>query len=179
MGSLVVACKLLVVAHGLLSCGIRTLSCACMWDLVPWPGIEPRPPALGARSLIHCATRKVPTLFLGFPETLWHPSASLLQPYLVSLPWRTALRQIAWSRGLPSDPSLVCIKPRCLPYWILWGQTLARLPLTFQFIPCPVKHCLYFWNPPPIGPSDPRISCLLQVFLTWLCWVPTWFFQWQ
>ena len=35
MGSLVVACKLLVVAHGLLSCGIRTLSCACMWDLVP------------------------------------------------------------------------------------------------------------------------------------------------
>ena len=31
-----------------------------MWDLVPWPGIEPRPPALGAWSLSHCTTREVP-----------------------------------------------------------------------------------------------------------------------
>ena len=44
---LVVACELLVVA--------------CMWDLVPQPGIESRPLALGVQSLIHCATRKVPT----------------------------------------------------------------------------------------------------------------------
>ena len=28
------------------------LSC-CMWDLVPWPGNEPRPPAFGAWSLSH------------------------------------------------------------------------------------------------------------------------------
>ena len=46
VGSLVVACELLVAA--------------CMWDLFPWPGIEPGPPALGARSLIHCTTREVP-----------------------------------------------------------------------------------------------------------------------
>ena len=31
-----------------------------MWDLVPWPGIEPRPPALGAQSLSHWTTREVP-----------------------------------------------------------------------------------------------------------------------
>ena len=43
VGSLVVACLLLVEA--------------CMWDLVPWPGIEPGPPALGAQSLNHCAPR--------------------------------------------------------------------------------------------------------------------------
>ena len=49
MGSLVVACELLVAA--------------CMWDLVPWPGIEPGPPALGAQSLTHCATREVPRCF--------------------------------------------------------------------------------------------------------------------
>ena len=30
-----------------------------MWDLIPRPGIEPGPPALGARSLNHCATREV------------------------------------------------------------------------------------------------------------------------
>ena len=32
---------------------------ACMWDLVPRPGIEPGPPALGAWSLNHCATGEV------------------------------------------------------------------------------------------------------------------------
>ena len=39
-----------------------------MWDLVPCPGIEPRPPALGAWSPIHCTTREVPqhSCFLNF-----------------------------------------------------------------------------------------------------------------
>ena len=35
------------------------LSCG-MWDLVPQPGIEPRPPALGVQSLTHWTTREVP-----------------------------------------------------------------------------------------------------------------------
>ena len=30
-----------------------------MWDLVPWPGIEPGPLALGAPSLSHWTTREV------------------------------------------------------------------------------------------------------------------------
>ena len=34
----------------------RVLVAACMWDLVPRPGIEPRPPALGAQSLTHWTT---------------------------------------------------------------------------------------------------------------------------
>ena len=29
-----------------LSCGMRTL-CSGIWDLIPWPGMEPRHPALG------------------------------------------------------------------------------------------------------------------------------------
>ena len=37
---------------------MRTLSCG-LWDLVPSPGIKPRPPALGAQGLSHCATREV------------------------------------------------------------------------------------------------------------------------
>ena len=36
------------------------LVAACMWDLVPGPGIEPGPPAVGARSLTRWTTREVP-----------------------------------------------------------------------------------------------------------------------
>ena len=32
-----------------------------MWDLVPWPRIKPKSPALGVRSLSHWTTRKVPS----------------------------------------------------------------------------------------------------------------------
>ena len=30
-----------------------------MWGVVPWPGIEPRPPALGGWSLSHWTTREI------------------------------------------------------------------------------------------------------------------------
>ena len=48
--------QVLVAACGIISCS--------MWDLVPWPGIEPRPPALGTWSLSHWTTREVPVVFL-------------------------------------------------------------------------------------------------------------------
>ena len=38
----------------------QDLSCG-QWDLVPWPGIKPRPPELGAQSLNRWIMRKVPT----------------------------------------------------------------------------------------------------------------------
>ena len=34
------------------SSSMQTFSCV-MWDLVPWPGIEPRPPTLGEQSINH------------------------------------------------------------------------------------------------------------------------------
>ena len=39
------------------NCGMQTLSCS-MCDLVPWPGIKPRPFALGAQSLRPWTTTK-------------------------------------------------------------------------------------------------------------------------
>ena len=58
--------RVLVAARGTFSCGMRiflvvargVFSCG-MWDLVPWPGIEPRPPALETQSLSHWTTREV------------------------------------------------------------------------------------------------------------------------
>ena len=40
---------------------LKIFSCS-MWNLVSWPGIEPRPPALGVLSLSHWTTREVPPL---------------------------------------------------------------------------------------------------------------------
>lgn len=45
-----------------LSCGMGSLS-RSLWDLVPCPGITPGPPALGAWSLNHWATREVPQMW--------------------------------------------------------------------------------------------------------------------
>ena len=52
-----------VAVRRIFSWGMQTLSCG-MWDLVPWPGIEPGPPALGAQSLSHWTTREVPLTLL-------------------------------------------------------------------------------------------------------------------
>ena len=59
-----------------LSCGTGDLHClmydlcCSMWDLVPWPGIEPGPPALEARILSHWTTREVPKFgFFFFKDT--------------------------------------------------------------------------------------------------------------
>ena len=52
-GIFVAACGIfLVMAWEIFSCGMQ--------DLVPRPGIEPGPPALGAWSLNHWITREVP-----------------------------------------------------------------------------------------------------------------------
>ena len=50
----------LVVASRIFNpcCSMQTLSCG-MWDLVPQPGINPRPPALGVWSLSHWTTKDV------------------------------------------------------------------------------------------------------------------------
>ena len=42
-------CWVLVVARGTIHCSMQTLSCS-VWGLVPWPGLEPGPPALGPQS---------------------------------------------------------------------------------------------------------------------------------
>ena len=53
---LILWCHLLLLP---LARGMQTLSCS-LWDLVPWPGIKPRPPALESWSLSLLTTREVP-----------------------------------------------------------------------------------------------------------------------
>ena len=67
-----------------------------IWDLVPWPGIEPRPPALGTWSLSHWATLEVPNsailkkkirfyLWLTYRQRNTHPKLPLFQITSASL----------------------------------------------------------------------------------------------
>ena len=61
---LVVACRIFSLSCFSLPCGT--------WDLVPWPRMEHRPPALGVggQSPSHWTTRKVPVLFFWIATQL-------------------------------------------------------------------------------------------------------------
>ena len=62
-----------------LSCGARDILVVSTWDLVLCPGIEPKPPALGAQNLSHWTTREVPAC----------PSCLLLNPQHQCGSWHT------------------------------------------------------------------------------------------
>ena len=51
--------RIFIAECGIFICVMQTLSCG-MWDLVPWPGIEPRPPALTMCHLSQWTSREVP-----------------------------------------------------------------------------------------------------------------------
>ena len=59
-----------------LSCGSRTLTCSLL-DLVPWLGMEPGLPALGALCLSHWTTGKYPSVFSPFHKDLRDPASSV------------------------------------------------------------------------------------------------------
>jgi len=48
-----------------------------IWDLAPWPVIEPRPPVLGVQSLSHWVTRVVPHVALFFQIYLFMAALGL------------------------------------------------------------------------------------------------------
>ena len=68
-------CQVLIVAHRIfdLRFSMWILSCG-LWDLFPWPGIEPRPPAIGALSLNHWTTREVPYGWVSWYRNLFNTS---------------------------------------------------------------------------------------------------------
>ena len=127
MGSfLIAACRILK-----LSCSMQTFSCG-MWDLVPWPGIEPRPLALGVQSLSHWTTREVP--FLG---------DLLLPPFLLSL--------YLW--GIICSPHAVT--GTALGSDRIWGDLMTIS--IYQL--CDPDHTTWpLWDTVPICKMDPIMS---------------------
>ena len=105
-GSLVTARGVfLVVTCVIFSCSTGTLSCG-MWDLVPWPGIEAGPPALGAWSLSPWTTREVTFSLLWFST--------------FSLPDLLPLTDLLCSGVLGSETFLLLALYLGLPWWLRW-----------------------------------------------------------
>ena len=87
-------CQVLVATWRIFSCGLWTPS---MWDLVPWPGIEPGPPALGAQSISHWTTRAVPTWVFKNTQT---PSTG--GTTTIALVFKPVRMRVGFSFGLNS-----------------------------------------------------------------------------
>ena len=89
-----------------------------MWDLVPWPGIEPGPPALGAQSLSHWTARETPVvdfycvlpvctelsrniLHLSSPQTVKADGIRSMCWCLVSKSCLTLCNPVDWAQQAP------------------------------------------------------------------------------
>ena len=66
-----------------MACGIFSLRCS-MWDLVPRPGTEPRPLALGAWSLSHWTTWKALSCLREFSKLSDHELSLMQSPSAIA-----------------------------------------------------------------------------------------------
>ena len=108
---------------------------ASLWDLIPWPEIEPRPPALGVWSLSHRTTREIPYLYsLHRGSNIWIGSWR----YLYSLR-ESNRKQRTEGRGWLNDGSV------WLEYGLYrkesWFVTLER-----QLVPDPEGTWIPGWK---------------------------------
>ena len=140
---------------------MRTLNCS-MWDLVPWPGIEPRVPALGAQSLTCWNTWK--SLFYksgssprwgGHLKMLWRAQA--LPVFLLHSPLHVAVILIvsrscisAWLKEhsswvppyLPRNPAQTCTCVLISSYKRAWKDCFAFLKFIFACTGSALLHGL-------------------------------------
>ena len=105
------------------------LSCG-MWDLVPWPGIELRPPAEGDQCLSHWTTRDIPKINLKkktdyssthppYSQCLWICQCQLFEHFIYSAEYKLQP---------PARPG------PCLPSI---SSQVPRLPCSSWLIPSP------------------------------------------
>ena len=100
---------------------LRALGLSCsIWDLVPWPRIEPRPPALEAWSLNQWTTRDVPA------SLFWQPPFShLVAPFTPFSLFPTGGKDL--THGCPVDHALGFSSPN-LTYLIFVSSGSSGAP---------------------------------------------------
>ena len=126
---LVEACGIFNLLQTSAACGI--FSCS-VWDLVPWPGIKPRPPALGTQNPSHWTTWEIPQQKLDLLQTPGSDSTVG--------PWATGLGDLGTSgHGKHSCPCTVLLPLRAvsLPFQLRNHSLRHFLPL---------QHTKYYLN---------------------------------
>ena len=98
----------------------RIFSCG-MWDLVPWPGIEPGSLALGAQSLNHWTTKPLLCFFKGYH--LWQ---HLVLPVRYAWIWE-------------SMSLLMCFNTHPLRHPVLWFSSAWHIPQRQECCPRTTK----------------------------------------
>ena len=114
---------LLVVAHSIFGCGMQ--------DLVPWLGIEPWFPALGARSLNHWTTREVPLLLSVTTSEVVPPKISKILSLMLLwggsvLKERPLVWEFQWVLELEWDKSFNLLGISLLICCITWNDPLSN-----------------------------------------------------
>ena len=125
--------SLLAATWGIFTYGSWNLNCS-MWDLVPWLGIKPRPPVLGAWHLSHWTARAVPTQLFSeasFPITFSsHLDDTSLLPVLEAVRHRLSTPLLLASR----KEHLYCSLSLCCTWTdqVFWIRSLALLAAFFS-----------------------------------------------
>ena len=106
----------------------HAVSCG-MWDLVPWSGIEPIPPAWGVQSLNHWTTRDTLKVLISGKLNTWFGISLVVQlvknPPAVQETWvRSPVGQILWRRERLPTPVLW---PGELHGLCVWSTELQRV----------------------------------------------------
>ena len=109
--------------HQVLAVEHRIFSCS-MWDLVPWPGIKPRPSAVDVQSLSHWTIREV-SMYPFFSRFLSHVVIIECWAELPVLYSRSLLDMfyIQWC---------VCVNPSLLIYHSCHNFSLVTIKFVFK-----------------------------------------------
>ena len=155
------------------------LSCG-MWDLVPWPGIEPGSPVLETWSLSHWTTREVPKLLFKVQKSLSNDesNSSLNEQDASKLIYQMLgshgtpkyslhFRSILW--GLPGRSNKTALRSSLAVQWIrirlsmqgTWVWSLVREDSTCLRATKPIHHIYGAWVLQLLKPKHSR-ACVLQ-----------------
>ena len=124
-----------VVAYGIFSCS--------MWDLVLWPGIKLRTPALEVQSLSHWTTRKVPDLLLWLRLNWSFYFFSFMGCAFVVMSKNSLPNPRSW-RSSPNTRATNSYPPVVFP---TLGSVDKASAVLFISVPCVCAICQPVWNP--------------------------------
>ena len=115
-----------------------------MRDLVPWPGIEPRPPALGVQSLSHWPPGKSPG-----PVLCLQPASLNSQ-----VPCKSCMPNMSVKVPQGADPAGIWA-PHCWPGWDPGGPWDRVVPWSLSVITKICIHSVHSRDPWPHAAVEP------------------------